>query len=279
MKCILLPLLLVPLSMHAADRVKTAPGSEIFRDHPPARILSLQGESIPRGNPIDPQTGFVKELSAPALLLFPTRAADPKGTVLLFPGGGYAILEMIREGYNTCLFLNRCGYDAVLMEYPIKSKPDAGTREEAQAAALKACSLLRSHAKALGLHGGRFAIMGYSAGGHLAAGTAQHLPSGEQPDDLILIYPAYLEECQTDGRTPLVRPPARPGHLFCVFGAEDRKEWINGFRDYLKAWRATGGEASFHLLPGGHGFGLVESGEGRLTSWQNLLAEELKRTR
>jgi dienelactone hydrolase len=271
--------------LQATDPVKPAVGSEIFTNHPPARIVSLEGASLPSGNPIDSATGWVTKFKAPALLLFPTKAAKPKGTILLFPGGGYALLEMIREGYNTASFLNKCGYDVALLEYPINHNPDIDTRDKALEAALSACRLIRSDGSSLGLHTSRFCIMGYSAGGYLAARTVQYLSDANQPDDLILIYPAYLEECPVGSQMLVVRPPGKPKHLFAIFGATDRKNWIAGFENYQKAWVASRGMASFHLLPAtGHGFGLVEEGEegksgeqgeGKATIWQEMLKKVL----
>jgi acetyl esterase/lipase len=271
--------MVLPLGLSSAEQVKPpklAAGSEIFRKYPPARIVSLQGDLLPAGNPIDGATGHLKNSAAPALLLFPSKAAAPKGTILLFPGGGYAILEMIREGYNTARFLNKCGYDVALLEY-LAPKSSEATRDNALRAALRGCRLIRSESPSLALHTGRFGIMGYSAGGHLAARTVQHLSSSQQPDDLILIYPAYLEECHDGGTSPAVTPPANPKHLFAIFGATDRKNWIAGFENYQKAWVASGGKSSFHLLPAtGHGFGLVEEREeGRATAWQEMLKTEL----
>jgi acetyl esterase/lipase len=60
--------------------------------------------------------------------------------------------------------------------------------------AIKAFRLLRSDRKSFGLRGDRLDIMGLSSGGHLAARTVQKLGDKEQPDDLFLISPEYLNE-------------------------------------------------------------------------------------
>ena len=177
-----------------------------------AECISLEGKPLPASNAIERDR--VKVFTAPALLLFHSRAGAPKGTALLLPGGGYHILEMKMEGENTARFLNEQGFDVALLQYHVSSGPH--TRDLALADSLQAFRLLKARAPALGLHGGRFAIMGYSAGGHLAARTAQNLADNEQPDDLILVYPAYLHEFIPGTVIPAVTPPRKPGRNNCA---------------------------------------------------------------
>jgi len=217
----------------------------------PVACVSLDGKPKSGANPVD--VDRVKKFTAPALLLFHSRVDAPKGTFLLFPGGGYGILEMKKEGENTARFLNEEGFDVALLEYHVASGPQ--TRDLALADALQAFRLLKSHAPSLGLHGGRFGIMGYSAGGHLAARTVQNLADNEQPDDVILIYPAYLHECLPGTVIPAVTPPRKPGRLCAVIAADDNKNWVSSLGEYVKTWKGFDGEATFHLLTsGGHGF-------------------------
>ena len=104
--------------------------------------------------------------------------------------------------------LNAQGFDVAILEYTIAAGP--AMRDRALADALAAWRLLKAKRPALGLHGGRFGVMGYSAGGHLAARLTAYLADSEQPDDVMLIYPAYLKRRLPGTRVPLVRPPAAP---------------------------------------------------------------------
>lgn len=240
----------------------------------PEEFRTLTGEPATGGNKIE-EDGRIRKVETPVLHLFRTTSATAKGTVLLFPGGGYAILSAIKEGANTAHFLNAQGYDAALLEYPISAGPN--TRELALAAALKAYRLVRTDPAKLGLHGGRLGIMGYSAGGHLAARTAHSLPADEQPTDLILIYPAYLEQTQAGTTTPQVSPPpSHRGRLFVLIAANDNAAWVKSSRTFADAWKADQGKAEFHLLAdGGHGFGMAENRPGASKDWPQLLEKFL----
>jgi lysophospholipase L1-like esterase/predicted esterase len=230
--------------------------------------VSLEGKAIPAGNQIDGE--LVKTFSHPALFLFRTPVNPAHGTILLFPGGGYSVLSMLREGENTARFLNQIGFDAAVLEYHVASGPH--TRDLALTDAVTAFRLLKIKADSLGLHNGRLGIMGYSAGGHLAARTAQNLASNEQPDDLILVYPAYLQEYIPGTVITSVKPPLKPNRLFVAIAANDNPDWVKSSQEYAKTWKGYGGEIDYQLLPeGGHGFGMEADSTASAQHWPDLL--------
>lgn len=235
--------------------------------------VTLEGKSVPSGNTVEGDR--IKIFSAPALLLFRSEIKPAKGTVLLLPGGGYSILEMQKEGGNTARFLNQKGFDVALLEYHIASGPQ--TRDLALGDALAAFRLLKTKAAALGLQGNRLGLMGYSAGGHLAARTAQNLAANEQPDDLILVYPAYLGEAIPGTVISSVKPPLNPGRLFVAIAANDNANWVKSSSEYTKKWKGYGGTVTFNLLPaGGHGFGMEATSTASAQRWPDLLAAYLQ---
>ena len=230
--------------------------------------VSLEGKGIPAGNQIDGDR--VKTFSGPALLLFRSPVKSSLGTILLFPGGGYNILEMQKEGENTARFLNQLGFDVALLEYHVAS--GSKTRDLALADAMTAFRLLKNNASALKLHAGRFGIMGYSAGGHLAARTVQNLAANEQPDDLILVYPAYLNEGAPGIDIPDIKPPQKSGRLLVVISSNDNPDWVKSSQAYAESWKALGGAVTLHFLPdGGHGFGMEADSSASAQHWADLL--------
>jgi lysophospholipase L1-like esterase len=237
--------------------------------------ITLDGQPRTHGNAIGPDT-FIHRAETPLLHLMPANSPSPKGTVLLFPGGGYSILAVGHEGTGTAGFLNAQGFDVAILEYTIAAGP--ATRDRALADALAAWRLLKAKAATLGLHGGRFGVMGYSAGGHLAARLTSYLAAKEQPDDVILVYPAYLEETISGTRVCAVRPPPAPtGRLFALIAANDNAPWVSSCREYAAVWKATGGEARLEILAdGGHGFGIKTDLPGAAQKWPELLADFLR---
>ncbi len=233
-------------------------------------FLTLDGRPA-AGNPVDAD-GHIRKLNAPVLRRIPAAAAEPRGTILLCPGGGYAVLSAVNEGALTARFLNEQGFDVAILEYRIAAGP--ATRDLALADALQAVRLIRSRGATLGLRGPRLGLMGYSAGAHLAARAVQELEAAEQPDDLILVYPAYLEETLPGTVVPAVLPPRDSRtRLFALIAANDNPKWIAGCREFVKTWQGWDGAAVFHLLPdGGHGFGLRPDRQGAAQAWPDRLA-------
>lgn len=212
-----------------------------------SRYISLEGNILSKGNPVKAD-GNIYKFNSPVLHLMRTQSKSPKGTILLLPGGGYEILKMKNEGENVAQFLNSESFDVAILEYHVSK--ELKTRDMALSDALKAFRLLNKSQKTFGLKGDRLAIMGVSSGGHLAARTVQNLGENEQPSDLILISPMYLNETISGTVIPEVMPPLQPSsRLFCTFSAGDKKEWIYSGEEYSKIWKGYDGQASFSLLP------------------------------
>jgi lysophospholipase L1-like esterase/acetyl esterase/lipase len=257
--CVLTGILsfLATAQAHAADAVST-------------EWFSLEGRPVVTGNTPTAQ-GLVRKFDAPVLGVSRTSRSDSQGTVLLLPGGGYSILDVLNEGSRTAEALNGFGYDVVMLEYHVGA--GARSRDQALEDVQAAWQLLKEKPEALKCKPSRLIVMGYSAGGHLAARLLQTLPESQQPDDLILVYPAYLEETTVDS-TPAVAPPAQlKSRLTAIMAADDRATWLKGCRDYVGAWQKAGGYGyMFQFKAGGHGFGMKPALTGDLTQWPNILS-------
>ncbi len=238
-----------------------------------AAWVTLDGAPCDGGNPIGAD-GRIREFKSPALCLKRTSAKKPHGTMLIFPGGGYGILAVEKEGFKTAAFLNAQGYDAVVLEYPVSPSNQAAMRDKALAVARAAWELLRRDAGKLGLSSGRLGVMGFSAGGHLAARLAQSLPDDAQPADLVLIYPAYLNETAPASTIPAVQPSTAAKRLFMVIAKNDHSAWVAAAEIYSKSFIDNGGEAKWRILPdGGHGFGMGTTGMSTAAkTWPDELA-------
>jgi lysophospholipase L1-like esterase/dienelactone hydrolase len=234
---------------------------------------SLDGLSTAAVNPVE-TNGLIRKFNAPALRVTRSSTDQLQGTILLLPGGGYQLLDVVNEGSRTAARLNSFGYDVVMLEYHVDSGDQ--TRDLALQDALTSWRLLKTRSAALGVRGGRFGMMGYSAGGHLAARAVQTLANNspdQQPDDLILIYPAYLDELAPDSSNPQVRPPKNPKpRLIAMIAADDKPAWVTGCWQYVDSWQKSGGQANYHVFKnGGHGFGMKPGLTGDVESWPEIL--------
>ena len=201
-----------------------------------ADYISLDGLTLPKRNTHDANFN-----ASPYLHLMRVKADSPKGTILLLSGSEY-------ETSEAPLFLNKEGYNVAVLECHLDNDPQS--RDRALTHALKAFRLLKANQKLFGLRGERLGIMGFSSGGYLAARVVQRLNTTEQPDDLILISPSYLNETTASSVFPAVMPPIHPtARLFASYSVSTDKEWIKSCQEYTKIWKGYDGQVAFYLMP------------------------------
>ena len=118
--------------------------------------------------------------------------ADPaKATgqaVVICPGGGYAKLSMDQEGYLMAQWLAKNGIAAFVLEYRLPN----GHREVPLEDTVEAIRIVRKKAKKFNIDPAKVGVMGFSAGGHLAA-SASNIPAvKDRPNFSILFYPVVI---------------------------------------------------------------------------------------
>ncbi len=230
----------------------------------------------------------------------------PNGTaVLIFPGGGYSLLAWDYEGTLVAEWLKKLGITAIVVKYRL---PDDVLMNQKSivplADGLEAIALIREKAAQWKLDPKKIGVMGFSAGGHLAATISNHyddfengkyLTSGK-PDFSILVYPvifsdenghkdssntllgkhpsekelAYFDNAaQVDTNTP-------PAILF--HSSNDTAVPVENSIAYYKALRKQKKSVEMHIYEdGGHGFGLLKASPGNsYKNWDNDLINWLK---
>lgn len=228
-------------------------------------------------------------VSTPTITLYrPPQAKDTGAAVVVFPGGGYRILAMDLEGTEVCSWLNSIGVTGVLLKYRVPAR-EGGERYAAPLQdAQRAVGLVRSRAAEWHLDPKRIGVMGFSAGGHLAAAISNNYerrtyPEVDEadrascrPDFALLIYPAYLTvKDQGDRLSPELGITANTPPSFLVQAEDDTVRVENSLFYYL-ALKNSKVPAEMHLFAqGGHGYGLRRT-ERSVTAWPQRAEEWLQ---
>ena len=138
---------------------------------PPAEAdLTKPTDNLIAGRPLV----HLGNVSAPTITLYKASGKNTGAAIVVFPGGGYNILAIDLEGTEVCDWLNSSGINCVLLKYRV---PGTGPYPKSSAAlqdAQRALGLVRLHATEWGIDPSRVGVLGFSAGGHLAAAISTH---------------------------------------------------------------------------------------------------------
>jgi acetyl esterase/lipase len=225
---------------------------------------------------------IVSNVHAPSITVYaPPRGKATGAAVIVIPGGGHTELWMDHEGANVAVFLVNHGVAAYVLKYRLARAPGSTYTVEGEALAdvQRAIRLVRNRAAQWNLDPDRLGVMGFSAGGELAALAGARYDSGDRnsPDPVermsskprfqALIYPAIPQ-----GLKPA--PDAPPAFLLC--GSEDQPAISLGVAELYASFRRAGAHAELHIYDGvGHGFGLRSSNSGPVAAWPRRFLEWL----
>lgn len=227
----------------------------------------------------------------------PARSAG--ATIVILPGGGYSLLSPFEKLFAE--YLRSIGYDAVVVNYRVKPNRYPAPLADA----LRALRLVRHNGRAWGLPVDRIALLGGSAGGHLAALTATRPdfyrdPADDlaatvsaRPDRLILFYPVISSVAPyrhgsfhrwfPPDATEQMRFDASPEkHVtkdnpptIIFLAADDNVVTPENSFDFVRAYRAAGVPVELHLFShGGHGYRFAYDVDNS-PRWRAILQEWL----
>ena len=229
---------------------------------------------------------FITAISKPSLTLYLPESKAVEKTVIICPGGGYFGVSSIKEGQEVAERFAANGVAAAVLWYRMPNPanmevPHQGPLQDLQQAFYR----LQQGGEQWQLNQSQFGVMGFSAGGHLAATGATHFaqpviesydPEVLRPAFQILIYPvismqanithegsrnlllgeqpdaalvtAYSNELQVTEQTP----PA-----YIVHANDDSVVVVDNALEYYAALREQKVAVRMLLLEeGGHGFGM-----------------------
>jgi acetyl esterase/lipase len=171
-------------------------------------FMALYSDSVPNSiagpdREKSETTGGIERVSKvrnPGINIFlPAKESATGEAVIIFPGGGYGILAIGHEGYDVAKRFNEMGIAAFVVKYrlpddSIMVDKKIGPLQDAQ----RAIQIVRENATKWNIKPTKIGIMGFSAGGHLAATAGTHFQKAYisnpnrtslRPDFMILVYP------------------------------------------------------------------------------------------
>lgn len=268
---------------------------------PPGAPAVLPDEQyIDRQTPGLPHDRYAAAIAHPTITVF--RPEHPNGdAVLIAPGGGYARVVTDKEGFETARWLKARGVTAFVLRYRLPGGGWANRSDVPLQDAQRAMRLIRAEARPFAIDPGRLAVMGFSAGGHVAASLAvRHDAAVYDPIDATdrlsarpqvaaLVYPVIsmgphahagsrnelLGKGPDDARIRAYSPDrnvsstAPPTILF--HAADDQTVPVENSMLMFDALRAARIPAEIHVFEkGGHGFGLRLPPENSAMRWPDL---------
>jgi len=237
--------------------------------------------------PPDAPPGFFRNVASPALHVFRPRDSN-RMAVLLIPGGAYTFIVGTHEGGDTAQALAALGYTVFVLIHRLPGEGWSNRSIVPLQDAQRAMRTIRANASRYALNPARVAVLGYSAGGHLAAslttGFAERVYAARDKIDAFdprpwaagLIYPVITmapgltnpqSAAQLLGPTPddaLIARRSPDRHVdaetpptFLVHALDDTAVPPENSLGILAALRAAKVPAEAHFFErGGHGFGL-----------------------
>jgi acetyl esterase/lipase len=254
-----------------------APGSESWTWH----------EKTNNNNSLKVMTTF--DVVSPSLTVFQPEQAAANGTaIIVCPGGGFHFLAIDHEGTNPARELVKKGITVFILKYRlihisggnpfddmINAKDPKAWDDEALpiiplavADGRQAIAYVRSHAAEYKIVSDRIGIMGFSAGGMVAAASAFNYDQQNRPDFVVPVYADMPEAIQSS-----VNSDAPP--LFLACAQDDEFGFASHALNMYKKWYEAKRPVEMHLfVKGGHGFG-VGSATNTTNKWIDRLGDWL----
>jgi acetyl esterase/lipase len=257
------------------------PPAPVWEGAPPAETLKAKPGQDPKG--IINKNGHRTDVMIPEYVAYP--AAKPGAPIVIVcPGGGYGILAEEHEGAEVARRLNAFGSAAVVLRYRVPRRDNDKPWVVPAMDARRMIQLVREHAKEWNADPQKVGILGFSAGGNLAARVAYSPAEADapRPDFAVMVYPAYLFEKDKpdstlrDGPDGVIPPKGtKPVPAFFAHSADDPYP-AEGSMALAKVLKSMGGSAEVHVwAKGGHGWGASERCEAA-KKWTDLLGAWMK---
>lgn len=217
------------------------------------------------------KTNLIYNVSKPTLTVYAPEPSEANGTaVVICPGGGFQVLSINSEGIDVANWLVKKGVTCFVLKYrlvhsttdnPVKelmSRMGTPVNDEKTKAVItmavadgrEALAYVRKHAAEYKISPDKIGIIGFSAGGTVAASSAFNYTKENRPDFVAPVYAYMPPELQSN--IPADAPP-----MFLTAATDDQLGLAPHSVDLYTKWVASKHSAELHLYAkGGHGFGM-----------------------
>jgi acetyl esterase/lipase len=241
--------------------------------------------STPDEESRDASGGILFKVSRPTMTIYlPTKEKSNGSAVIICPGGGYGELDINHEGFAVAGKFNELGVAVFVLKYRLPSDltmtdKSIGPLQDAQ----QAIKMVRERATEWNVDNNKIGIMGFSAGGNMAAAAGTHfnntfienpLKTSLRPDFMLLIYPVIsftdkighkgtrenllgeipsaekIEYFSNELQISQDTPPS-----FLIHASDDKVVPVENSIIFFEGLQSRSIPAGLHIYPeGGHGF-------------------------
>lgn len=279
---------------------------EIIPLYPDGKVPGLKKSGIVEKSPKEGGVTRISNVTQPSITIYSPKNKTTDAAVIICPGGGYGILAYDHEGTEIAEWFNKKGMTAVVLKYRLPERENFDNvsirpLQDAQTA----IRYVRKNADKYGISKDKIGIMGFSAGGHLAA-TASTLfdtqvgevtdPSvSVRPDFSLLIYPVISfdkEITHVGSKENLIgKNPSKEDEIrfspekqvkadtppaFLISTTDD---WVvpENSIAYFLACKKNKVPVEMHIYEkGGHGYALKDNNLGPVQSWPDRMEDWLR---
>lgn len=241
----------------------------------------------------------VMQVSRPIIEVF--RPKQPNGAAMvILPGGAYRRLAVDKEGAQGAHRLMEAGITCFVLNYRLPVDGWPAGYDVALQDAQRAVRLVRAHAKSLGVDTQRVGVMGFSAGGHLAAAMLMRYDAdvykpvdandklSARPDVVMLGYsfnvvgsqPVDITVSAETGRALNERARTGLPPTFILHSADDKTVPVTNSLAMYHSLLAANVPVEMHLYQeGGHGFGFSLPDNHPASQWPDAFELWLQRSK
>lgn len=299
--CVLLFLALSLAAQANADSPQ-ADTVRIWPDTPPgSQATPTTLQITERGAPGELRDRYATGITEPTLTVFAPAEANGQA-ILIVPGGGYQRVVMDKEGFETAEWLQQLGITSFVLIHRLPGDSWTERADVPLQDAQRALRWIRANRTDYGVSEQRIGVLGFSAGGHVAASLATGFDRtvyapvdsidefSARPDFAVLMYPVismHADIAHAGSREKLLgaapdedavrrysmehQVAAGVPPVFLLHAADDDSVVVENSLRMFAALRARGVPVDLHVFThGGHGFGLRFATGLPITEWPAL---------